>query len=81
LILPKYVTYSISEDGENYSSPIKMINPHNPDLAENPEIVKTVYHRFNATFMGANARFIKVHAQSPLKMPPWHINAGKLASL
>jgi hypothetical protein len=81
LILPKYVTYSISEDGENYSSPTKMINPHNPDPAENPEIVKTAYHRFKATFMGANARFIKVHAQSPLKMPPWHINAGKLASL
>lgn len=81
LILPKYVTYSISEDGENYSSPTKIINPHNPDPAENPEIVKTAYHRFKATFMGANARFIKVHAQSPLKMPPWHINAGKPTSL
>lgn len=66
------MTYSISEDGENYSSPTKMINPHNPDPAENPEIVKTAYHRFKATFMGANARFKSTCAESIKDAPMAH---------
>ena len=81
LILPKYVSYATSLDGENYSEPTKVINPHNPDPAKNPAIVKIPYHRFSARFKGAKARYIKVHAQSLLKMPSWHINAGKPASL
>jgi hypothetical protein len=49
-----------------------MINPHNPDPAENPEIVKTAYHRFKATFMGANARFKSTCAESIKDAPMAH---------
>ena len=77
LILPKYVTYATSEDGKNYSAPIKITNPHNPDPAENPNIIKIPYHSFSATFENRKARYIKVHAESHLQMPSWHINAGK----
>jgi hypothetical protein len=81
LILPKFVTYAISKDGENYIDPIKIHNPHNPNPAENPDIVKLPFTEFKSTFMDTHARFIKVHAESVVKMPNWHINAGKPAIL
>ena len=36
---------------------------------------------FAVSLTDTNARFIKVHAESPLQMPNWHINAGKSAIL
>ena len=36
---------------------------------------------FKSTFMDTHARFIKVHVESVVKMPNWHINAGKPAIL
>jgi hypothetical protein len=81
LILPKFVTYAISKDGEKYIDPIKIHNPHNPNPAENPDIVKLPFMEFKSIFMDTHARFIKVHAESVVKMPNWHINAGKPAIL
>jgi hypothetical protein len=81
LILPKFVTYSISMDGEKYFDPIKIHNPHNPNPAENPDIVKLPFVEFKASLMATHGRFIKVHAESVMKMPNWHINAGKPAIL
>jgi len=81
LILPKFVTYAISMDGEKYIDPIKIYNPHNPNPAENPDIVKLPFMEFKSTFVDTHARFIKVHAESVVKMPNWHINAGKPAIL
>ena len=81
LILPKFVTYSTSQDGESYSKPTQIDNPHNPNPAENPEIVKLPFLEFKSDFKDRKARYIKVHAESVLKMPNWHINAGKPAIL
>jgi hypothetical protein len=81
LILPKYVTYSTSQDGTKYSSSLQINNPHNPDPTENPDIVKLPFMGFKATLNAIPARYIKVHAQSVLQMPSWHINAGKPAIL
>ena len=79
LVLPKYVTYATSEDGEKYSTDIKITNPHNPNPAENPDIIKIPFQSFSATIDDRKARYIKVHAESLLRMPSWHINAGKPA--
>jgi hypothetical protein len=81
LILPQYVTYSTSQDGTEYSSPVKIDNPHNPNPSENPDIVKLPFMGFKATLNSIPARYIKVHAESVLQMPNWHINAGKPAIL
>ena len=81
LILPKFVTYTTSHDGENFSKPLKIVNPYNPNPAENPDIVKLPFLEFKADFKNTKARYIKVHAESVLKMPNWHINAGKPAIL
>ena len=81
LILPTFVTYALSQDGEYYSDPIQVDNPHNPNPAENPDIVKLPFMAFKVNFENTNARFVKVHAESELKMPNWHINAGKPAIL
>ena len=81
LILPKFVTYAISQDGVNYSDPIQINNPHNPNPAENPEIVKLPFLSFKTNYKNTKARYLKVHAESELKMPNWHINAGKPAIL
>ena len=79
LVLPKYVTYEISEDGKRYGTPIKIANPHNPNPAENPDIVKIPFQSFTTALDNEKARYIKVHAESLLRMPSWHINAGKPA--
>ena len=81
LILPKYLTYATSQDGVTYSKAVKVENPHNPNPAENPEIVKLPFQTFATTFSNTKTRFIKVHAESLLQMPNWHINAGKPAIL
>jgi hypothetical protein len=79
LVLPKYVTYATSEDGKRYSTDIKITNPHNPNPAENPDIVRIPFQSFSVTIDNRKARYIKVHAESLLRMPSWHINAGKPA--
>ncbi|MEC7173419.1 MAG: hypothetical protein VXW04_02805, partial [Bacteroidota bacterium] len=56
-------------------------NPHNPNPAENPEIVKLPFLSFKTNYKNSEARYLKVHAESELKMPNWHINAGKPAIL
>lgn len=80
--LPKFVTYSISLDGTVYSEPIKIINPNNPNPHENPEISKISIFAFHAEMKAdTQARFIKVHAESLLKTPSWHIRSGQNLSI
>ena len=79
LILPKFVTYAISPDGVKYSDPIQIYNPHNPNPAENPDITKLPFLTFKTTYNNTKGRYLRVHAESELKMPSWHINAGKPA--
>ena len=78
MVLPKYVTYAISVDGEKYGDYIGITNPHNPNPFENPDISKISIHSFQADMKDdSKARYIKVHAESMLKMPSWHIRAGE----
>ncbi|MCB0669569.1 MAG: DUF4838 domain-containing protein [Saprospiraceae bacterium] len=81
LILPKYVTYATSVDGNTYEAPIKITNPHNPNPAENPDIIKIPFQSFAATLDNRKARYIKVHGENHLRMPSWHINAGRPAGI
>jgi hypothetical protein len=80
--LPKEVSYSISTDGVNYTDVQTIINPHNPNPHENPEIIKVSIMPFQAIMkVGTKARYIKVHAESLLKTPSWHIRAGQKLSI
>lgn len=80
MALPKYVTYALSIDGEKYDEPNKVTNPHNPNPFENPGISKISIHSFRAD-VKTETRYIKVHAESLLKMPQWHIRAGNPVSI
>jgi len=80
--LPKFVTYSISLDGNEYRDPMKIINPHNPNPLENSGIMKISFLPFLAELKaGTKARYIKVHAESLLKTPSWHIRSGQPISI
>lgn len=81
LILPKFVTYEISADGIRYGKPEKILNPNNPDPAVNPDIIKIPYYTFQSRFKNKNARYVRVHAESILKMPAWHIRTGLPAQI
>jgi len=58
---------------------IRINNPHNPNPAENPDIIKVAYQSFSTEISNWKVRYIKVHAESLLHMPSWHINAGQPA--
>lgn len=80
--LPRFVTYAVSADGEKYSEPIRIDNPNNPNPVENPGVSKISIYSFNADLKSAgNARYIKVHAESLLKTPSWHIRSGQPISI
>jgi hypothetical protein len=80
--LPKHVSYSLSADGNNYSEPVMIINDNNPNPLENPEIIKISILPFQAIMKtGTKARYIKVHAESLLKTPSWHIRSGQDISI
>jgi hypothetical protein len=80
LVLPAYVTYATSADGKIFSDEVKVRNPNNPNPKENPDISKIPIQSFR-TDLGTNvkARYIKVHGESILRMPSWHIRAGQPA--
>lgn len=78
--LPEYVTYEASLDGKIYSKPIKVLNPNKPNKEDtfNKEIlVQSFYANMNEN----KVRFIKVHAESILNCPTWHMDAGSPAWL
>jgi len=77
LVLPAYVTYATSTDGKTFSDEVKVSNRNNPNPKENPDIAKIPVQSFRAD-PGTNvkARYIKVHGESILRMPSWHIRAG-----
>lgn len=80
--LPAYVTYSLSTDGVQYTEVIKVINPNNPNPIENPDMKLISFFSFKKDFdLDTNARFIKVHAESLLKTPSWHIRSGSPISI
>jgi hypothetical protein len=82
LILPVYVTYATSVDGKTFGNEVKVGNPNNPNPKENPGITTVPVQSFRAD-LGARvkARYIKVHGESLVRMPTWHIRAGQPASI
>lgn len=82
LVLPEYVSYATSTDGETFSNQVTVKNPNNPNPKENPEITSIPFQSFHAD-MGTpvKARYIKAHGESLLRMPNWHIRAGSKAIL
>lgn len=82
LILPRYVSYATSADGKMFSDEVKILNPHNPNPKENPDIAKIPVQSFRADLgTTTKARYIKVHGESILRMPSWHIRAGQPAEI
>lgn len=80
LVLPEYVTYATSADGKIFSDGLTVRNPNNPNPKENPEIAKIPVQAFRADLGTAvKARYLKVHGESILQMPSWHIRAGQPA--
>ena len=80
LVLPEYVTYATSTDGKTFSDEVKVRNPNNPNPKENPDISKIPVQSFRADLgTPVKARYIKVHGESILRMPSWHIRAGQPA--
>jgi Domain of unknown function (DUF4838)/Glycosyl hydrolase family 67 N-terminus len=80
LVLPVYVSYATSVDGKVFGEEVKVRNPNNPNPKENPDIAKIPVQSFRVE-LGTNvkARYIKVHGESILRMPSWHIRAGQPA--
>ncbi len=80
MVLPEYLTYATSTDGKTFSDEVKVRNPNNPNPKENPDIVKVPVQSFQASLGSVvKARYIKVHGESILRMPSWHIRAGSPA--
>ncbi|NBC66932.1 MAG: DUF4838 domain-containing protein [Bacteroidetes bacterium] len=80
-ILPKFVEYRLSVDGENFDEPVRIINPHDPNPDINPKVTSVRVQSFQAELQSKRARYIKVHAESPIEMPSWHIRAGQPAKI
>ncbi len=75
--LPKYVTYTTSLDGINYSNFVKVNNPVDPNKPyENIKENKIYVQPYTAQLKNCKARYIKVHAESILRCPLWHLQAG-----
>jgi len=80
LVLPKFVTYSISVDGKTFSDAVKISNPHDPNPRVNPKIAEVPVQSFRTDLIApGKARYIRVHGESLLRMPSWHIRAGQPA--
>ena len=80
LVLPEYVTYATSTDGNTFSDEVKVHNPNNPNPKENLDIAKIPVQSFRGDLgTPVKARYIKVHGESMLRMPYWHIRAGQPA--
>lgn len=78
--LPKYVSYSLSIDGSHYDDAVIVNNPNNPNPIENPAVKLISFLSFKQEFK-TRARYIKVHAESLLKTPSWHIRSGSPISI
>jgi hypothetical protein len=80
LVLPEYVTYALSTDGKVFSNEVRISNPNNPNPKENPDIATIPVQSFRVDLgTRVDARYIKVHGESLLRMPSWHIRAGSPA--
>jgi hypothetical protein len=77
---PEFVTYEASLDGKDFGKKVKVLNPNHP--AESASFRNENFvHSFQGNMGNVEARYIKVHAESILKCPPWHMGVGTPAVL
>ncbi|MEA5127584.1 MAG: DUF4838 domain-containing protein [Proteiniphilum sp.] len=81
MALPKYVTYSFSSDGENFVDEIKVMTPIDPLEREIDNMPRDIYIQPYTAYTSRRARYIKVHAESILVLPNWHVRAGDPVSM
>jgi hypothetical protein len=82
MVLPAYVAYSTSVDGTTFGNAIKVSNPNNPNPKENPDITRVPVQPYRVALeTPVKVRYIKVHGESILHMPSWHIRAGHPAEI
>ena len=76
MALPKYVSYSFSSDGITFGDELRIMPPMDPMEIEIDNMPRDIYiHSFTA-YTQRRARYIKVHAESILRLPNWHVRAG-----
>jgi hypothetical protein len=73
ILMPREVTFSVSEDNVNYKVVATVINT----VAEND--MKTQMKEFSSAVSRARARYVKVHATNYGNLPSWHLGAGSPA--
>lgn len=80
--LPKYVKYETSLDGKKFDNSFTVTNPVDPMDPETDSFPREIYiQSFEANADNCMARYIKVHAESILRCPAWHVRAGDPASM
>lgn len=70
ILLPKSVTYSVSEDGVNYSAPMRN------DLAEDSSPQVKFVNVKQTLPQPTRARYIKVEVEGTKQCPHWHYGVG-----
>ena len=70
ILMPKYVTFEISNDGITFKEVAKVVNDVPDTLMENK--VKL----FKQSITETTARYLKVKAKNYGALPPWHLGAG-----
>jgi hypothetical protein len=80
MALPRFVQYALSQDGNQYEKPVTIENPHDPNPKTNAGLKQISIHSFSLD-VKTRARYIKVHAESLLKSPSWHIRSGQPMSI
>jgi hypothetical protein len=72
----------MSVDGKAFGDEVRVGNPNNPNPKENPGITSVPVWSFRAALgTPVKARYVKVHGESMVRMPTWHIRAGQPASI
>jgi hypothetical protein len=79
--LPEYVSFSFSADGVNFGDEIKVTTPVDPMEPEIDNMPRDIYVQPYTVYTKRNARYIKVHAESILTQPNWHVIAGSAVAM
>jgi len=70
IFTPKYVEFSVSEDGKKY----RLVDKLNSDVPDNRE--GEVIKQFELDHQRLKARYVKVFAKNYGLLPKWHLGAG-----
>lgn len=77
MFLPEYVTYATSVNGVDYNKAVKVLSPVDPNAPIKDSFPREIYvQSFQANLKDRQARYVKVHAESILRCPSWHVRSG-----